>query len=97
MLRRYRVGNPFMPRLYADQNTGFEDNIRCYGGLNITNPATLDPTTGILYGTAQSPPFGFYTIDPSTAAARSSTWGKSASKSGKSRWAWVSKSCMANL
>ena len=49
MLSRYRVGNPFMPRLYADQNTGFEDNIRCYGGLNITNPATLDPTTGILY------------------------------------------------
>ena len=49
MLSRYRVGNPFMPRLWADQNTGFEDNIRCYGGLNITNPATLDPTTGILY------------------------------------------------
>ncbi len=49
MLSRYRVGNPFMPRLWADQNTGFADNIRCYGGLNITNPATLDPTTGILY------------------------------------------------
>ena len=49
MLSRYRVGNPFMPRLYADQNSGFVDNIRCYGGLNITNPATLDPTTGILY------------------------------------------------
>ena len=49
MLSRYRVGNPFMPRLWEDQNTGFEDNIRCYGGLNITNPATLDPSTGILY------------------------------------------------
>jgi quinoprotein glucose dehydrogenase len=49
MLSRYRVGNTFMPRLYDDHNTGVEDNIRCYGGLNITNPATLDPTTGILY------------------------------------------------
>ena len=49
MLAQYRVGGPFMPRLYEDHNTGVEDNIRCYGGLNITNPATLDPTTGILY------------------------------------------------
>ncbi|MEQ1856508.1 MAG: PQQ-binding-like beta-propeller repeat protein [Longimicrobiales bacterium] len=49
MLGRYRVGGPFMPRLYEDHNTGVEDNIRCYGGLNITNPATLDPSTGILY------------------------------------------------
>jgi quinoprotein glucose dehydrogenase len=49
MLSRYRVGNPFVPRLYDDHNTGVQDNIRCYGGLNITNPATLDPTTGILY------------------------------------------------
>jgi glucose dehydrogenase len=49
MLSEYRVGGPFMPRLYEDHNTGVEDNIRCYGGLNITNPATLDPSTGILY------------------------------------------------
>jgi quinoprotein glucose dehydrogenase len=49
MLSRYNVGGPFMPRLYEGHNTGVEDNIRCYGGLNITNPATLDPTTGILY------------------------------------------------
>ncbi|MDH3206609.1 MAG: PQQ-binding-like beta-propeller repeat protein [Gemmatimonadota bacterium] len=49
MLSQYRVGGPFMPRLYEDHNTGVEDNIRCYGGLNITNPATLDPSTGILY------------------------------------------------
>jgi quinoprotein glucose dehydrogenase len=49
MLSQYRVGGPFMPRLYEDHNTGVEDNIRCYGGLNITSPATLDPSTGILY------------------------------------------------
>ena len=46
----YRIGGPFMPRLYEDHNTGVEDNIRCYGvGLNIPSPATIDPTTGILY------------------------------------------------
>ena len=38
-----------MPRLYDDHSAGVRDNIRCYGGLNITSPATLDPTTGILY------------------------------------------------
>ena len=49
VLSRYRVGGPFMPRLYPDHNEDVLDNIRCYGGLNITHPATLDPTTGILY------------------------------------------------
>ncbi len=49
MLSNYRIGGPFMPRLYEDHNSGVEDNIRCYGGLNITSPATMDPTTGILY------------------------------------------------
>jgi quinoprotein glucose dehydrogenase len=49
MLSRYSISGPFNPRLYEGHNAGVEDNIRCYGGLNITNPATLDPTTGILY------------------------------------------------
>jgi glucose dehydrogenase len=49
MLSRYSVGGPFNPRLYEGYDGPVEDNIRCYGGLNITNPATLDPTTGILY------------------------------------------------
>ena len=45
----YRVGGPYLPRLHQDHNSEVVDNIRCYGGLNITNPATLDPSTGILY------------------------------------------------
>ncbi len=49
IMSQYRVGGPFLPRLQVDHNTGVEDNIRCYGGLNITNPATMDPTTGIMY------------------------------------------------
>ncbi|HSH74127.1 MAG TPA: PQQ-binding-like beta-propeller repeat protein, partial [Longimicrobiales bacterium] len=49
MLGRYRVGGPFVPRLHEGHSAGVEANIRCYGGLNITSPATLDPTTGILY------------------------------------------------
>lgn len=49
MMRNYRIGGPFMPRLHDGHNAPFEDNIRCYGGLNITSPATLDPSTGTLY------------------------------------------------
>ena len=49
IISEYRVGGPFLPRLEVDHNTGVKDNIRCYGGLNITNPATMDPTTGIMY------------------------------------------------
>jgi glucose dehydrogenase len=45
----YRVGGPYLPRLHEGHNSSVVDNIRCYGGLNITNPATLDPSTGILY------------------------------------------------
>ena len=49
LVAQYRVRGPFLPRLYEDHSAGVRDNIRCYGGLNITNPATLDPSTGILY------------------------------------------------
>ena len=49
ILGRYRVGGPFVPRLYEGYDGPVAENIRCYGGLNITHPATLDPTTGILY------------------------------------------------
>ena len=49
LIQNYRIGGPFMPRLFEGHDAGVVDNIRCAGGLNITNPATLDPTTGILY------------------------------------------------
>ncbi|MCH7892801.1 MAG: PQQ-binding-like beta-propeller repeat protein [Gemmatimonadetes bacterium] len=49
LIRNYRIGGPYMPRLFEGHDAGVIDNIRCAGGLNITNPATLDPTTGILY------------------------------------------------
>ena len=49
LIQRYRIGGPFMPRLFTGHDAGVIDNIRCAGGLNITNPATMDPTTGILY------------------------------------------------
>ena len=49
LIRNYRIGGPFMPRLFEGHDAGVIDNIRCAGGLNITNPATLDPTTDILY------------------------------------------------
>jgi len=52
LIGQYRVGDPFLPRLPEGHDSGVLDNIRCYGGLNITNPATLDPTTGILYASS---------------------------------------------
>jgi quinoprotein glucose dehydrogenase len=30
-------------------DSGVRDKLRCYGGLNITHPAAMDPVTGILY------------------------------------------------
>jgi quinoprotein glucose dehydrogenase len=49
IMTEYRIGDPYLPRLHVGQTSGFKNNIRCYGGLNITNPAALDPTTGIMY------------------------------------------------
>ena len=43
------MGGPYEPRLQEGHNAGVVNNIRCAGGLNITNPATFDPTTNILY------------------------------------------------
>jgi quinoprotein glucose dehydrogenase len=49
IVKRFRVGGPYEPRLQFGHKSGVENNIRCTGGLNITNPATFDPTTNILY------------------------------------------------
>ena len=49
LIENYRIGGPFVPRLFVGHDAGAIANVRCYGGLNITNPGTLDPTTGILY------------------------------------------------
>ena len=45
----YRIGDPYLPRLPVGHDSGVRGNIRCYGGLNITHPAAMDPETGILY------------------------------------------------
>ena len=49
IMSRYRVGGLYMPRLHVNHGLGIENNIRCGGGLNTTNPPTFDPTTNILY------------------------------------------------
>jgi quinoprotein glucose dehydrogenase len=49
IVKKFRVGGPYEPRLQTGHNAGVINNIRCTGGLNITNPATFDPTTNILY------------------------------------------------
>jgi quinoprotein glucose dehydrogenase len=49
IVKKYRIGGAYEPRLHEGHNAGVINNIRCGGGLNITNPATFDPTTNILY------------------------------------------------
>jgi quinoprotein glucose dehydrogenase len=49
IVAKYRVGGAYEPRLHEGHKVGVVNNIRCGGGLNITNPATFDPTTNILY------------------------------------------------
>jgi quinoprotein glucose dehydrogenase len=49
IVKKFRVGGPYEPRLHDGHKAGVVNNIRCAGGLNITNPATFDPSTNTLY------------------------------------------------
>ena len=49
IMRQYRVGGPYMPPLPNNHTEDIKGWIGCSGGLNITNPAVLDPETGFLY------------------------------------------------
>ena len=49
IMSQYRIGGPYMPPLNEGHNESVKGWVSCSGGLNITNPAVLDPTTGILY------------------------------------------------
>lgn len=49
IVKKYRIGDPYVPRLHVGHDSGVTNNIRCAGGVNITHPAVMDPTTGILY------------------------------------------------
>ena len=49
IMSQYRIGGSYMPRMHTGHESEFLNNIRCDGGLNITNPAAMDPSTGIMY------------------------------------------------
>ena len=49
ILSQYRVGGAYMPRLHMDHGLDIIGAVGCSGGLNITNPPILDPTTNIMY------------------------------------------------
>ena len=82
LLQGWEVGNSYMPFMA----TGRESNILragCDGGLNITNPATLDPSTGIMYVTSGPGCGGSYVMpgaeadvpgDPATTGTTISQW-----------------------
>jgi quinoprotein glucose dehydrogenase len=82
LLQGWEVGNSYMPRMA----TGRESNILragCDGGLNITSPAAMDPTTGIMYVSSGPGCGGGYVMpgaeadvpgDPSTTGTTISQW-----------------------
>ena len=49
VMSQYQIGGSFMPWVQVGHDAEYVTNIRCHGGVNITHPAALDPTTGILY------------------------------------------------
>ena len=49
IMSQYRIGGPYMPPLPEGHTESVKGWVACSGGLNIPNPAVLDPTTGILY------------------------------------------------
>ena len=49
IMSQYRIGGPYMPPLPNNHTEDVKGWIGCWGGINITNPAVLDPETGLLY------------------------------------------------
>jgi quinoprotein glucose dehydrogenase len=49
IMSEYRIGGPYMPPLPEGHAEPVKGWVGCSGGLNITNPASFDPTTGYLY------------------------------------------------
>ncbi len=49
IMSQFRIGGPYMPPLPEGHTESVKGWVGCSGGLNITNPASFDPTTGYLY------------------------------------------------
>jgi len=49
IMSQFRIGGPYMPPLPEGHTEPVKGWVGCSGGLNITNPASFDPTTGYLY------------------------------------------------
>ncbi len=47
IMNEFEMGGPYMPRVHVGYDG--QPNITCAGGLNITHPAAMDPTAGIMY------------------------------------------------
>ena len=47
IMEEFEMGGPYMPRVHVGYDG--QPNITCAGGLNITHPAAMDPTAGIMY------------------------------------------------
>ena len=48
-IQDFRVGGPYMPPLYIGHDEPVRGWVACSGGVNITHPVSMDPTTNIMY------------------------------------------------
>ena len=49
IMKDYRIGGPYMPRMHTGNMSQYKGNITCGGGVNITHPVSMDPETNIMY------------------------------------------------
>ena len=63
IMSEFRIGGPYIPPLPNNHTESVKGWIACSGGLNITNPAVLDPETGYLYQ-ASGPQCSGRTVQP---------------------------------
>ena len=45
----YQIGGSYMPWTQVGHDADYISTMRCHGGVNITHPVAMDPTTGIMY------------------------------------------------
>ena len=45
----YQIGGSYMPWTHVGHDADYISTMRCHGGVNITHPVAMDPTTGIMY------------------------------------------------
>ena len=54
LMRDYQIGGSYMPWTQVGHDADYITTMRCHGGVNITHPGAMDPTTGIMYAPSKA-------------------------------------------